>query len=574
MHAFSHPTRRVLATRALPALLVSLIVGLAMACSDKAPQATSAAETRGEPAGHAEAKPEDGHEDGHEPKHEDEHGHGHGANDWCAGHGLPESKCTKCNPELIPQFKAAGDWCAEHGYPESACPICNPQQPPGAQAAASHGEDEHGHAVPEDGHEDGHGHGANDWCAGHGLPESKCTKCNPELIPQFKAAGDWCAEHGYPESACPICNPQQPPSGAGASSAIAPGTRIRFRSPDLEQSSGIGTAPAQQADLDIGVASTARIDFDRNRLADVRAPVGGIVREVLVDLGQEVEAGARLFLLESPRVGDLQGQLGAARQRVEVARANFQRQEDLRQQQIASARQMELAQQELEAAEAALRSLSASLRMTGAAGGQAGRFAVRAPIAGTVVRRPATVGTFATQETSLATIADITTMWALLDVRDADAAAVRLGQPVTLRVDGLPEKTFTGKVTWIAAEVDPRTRTVATRAEVKNPDGLLRAHQFARANIQVAAPAGAVAVPRAAVQRVGEEMAVFVRTGQGLYEPRVVALGRTSDDLVQVSGAIHAGEPVVTVGAFLLKTELSKDSIGAGCCEVEPPGGK
>lgn len=429
---------------------------------------------------------------------------------------------------------------------------------------------------PGDHAEDEHGHAENDWCAGHGLPESKCTKCNPELIPKFQAAGDWCAEHGYPESACPICNPQPPPSGsgAGADSAITPGTRIRFRSPDLEKSSGIGTAPAQQAALDIGVACTARIDFDRNRLADVRAPVGGIVREVLVDLGQQVEAGARLFLLESPRVGDLQGQLGAARQRVDVARANFQRQEDLRQQQIASARQMELAQQELEAAEAALRSLSANLRMTGAAGGQAGRFAVRAPMAGTVVRRPATVGTFATEETSLATIADIDTMWALLDVRDADAAAVRLGQPVTLRVDGLPEQTFTGKVTWIAAEVDPRTRTVATRAEVANPAGLLRAHQFARATIQVAAPAGAVAVPREAVQRVGEDMTVFVRTGEGLYEPRVVALGRTSEDLVQVSGAIRAGEPVVTEGAFLLKTELSKDSIGAGCCEVEPSGGK
>ena len=51
--------------------------------------------------------------------------------DWCAGHGLPESKCTKCNPELVAGFKAAGDWCVEHGFPESACPVCNPQAPPG-----------------------------------------------------------------------------------------------------------------------------------------------------------------------------------------------------------------------------------------------------------------------------------------------------------------------------------------------------------------------------------------------------------------------------------------------------------
>lgn len=47
--------------------------------------------------------------------------------DWCGGHGVPESVCTRCNPKLIPAFKATGDWCAEHGLPESQCKACNPQ---------------------------------------------------------------------------------------------------------------------------------------------------------------------------------------------------------------------------------------------------------------------------------------------------------------------------------------------------------------------------------------------------------------------------------------------------------------
>lgn len=46
--------------------------------------------------------------------------------DWCGGHGVPESVCTRCNPKLIPAFKATGDWCAEHGLPESQCKACNP----------------------------------------------------------------------------------------------------------------------------------------------------------------------------------------------------------------------------------------------------------------------------------------------------------------------------------------------------------------------------------------------------------------------------------------------------------------
>jgi hypothetical protein len=57
-----------------------------------------------------------------------------------------------------------------------------------------------------------------DWCEEHQVPESQCTRCNPDLIPAFKATNDWCEEHGLPESQCTICNPdlkiQRPPKGA------------------------------------------------------------------------------------------------------------------------------------------------------------------------------------------------------------------------------------------------------------------------------------------------------------------------------------------------------------------------
>jgi len=75
------------------------------------------------------------------------------------------------------------------------------------------------------------------------------------------------------------------------------------------------------------------------------------------------------------------------------------------------------------------------------------------------------------------------------------------------------------------------------------------------------------------VQRVGRESVVFVRTGNGIYEPRLVALGLSSGDRIEVRDGVRDGDAVVTEGAFLLKTELSRESIGAGCCEVERPGG-
>jgi hypothetical protein len=149
--------------------------------------------------------------------------------DWCATHDLPESQCTlcnpslklaaapnpegqkgvaryaapgtheatctRCNPALIPAFKAKGDWCAEHNLPESQCTLCNPSLKP---AAAPKTEEQKGavrYAAP-------------------GTHEATCTKCNPALIPAYKAKGDWCAEHNLPKSQCATCNPGLKPAAA------------------------------------------------------------------------------------------------------------------------------------------------------------------------------------------------------------------------------------------------------------------------------------------------------------------------------------------------------------------------
>jgi cobalt-zinc-cadmium efflux system membrane fusion protein len=201
-----------------------------------------------------------------------------------------------------------------------------------------------------------------------------------------------------------------------------------------------------------------------------------------------------------------------------------------------------------------------------------GRYTLSAPIAGTIVRRPAVVGLLATDSESLATIADTSVMWALCDVPEVHASQVALGQKVVITVGSGTDTPIDGRVTWIAAEVDPRTRTVTARAEVANPHGALRANQFARARIETGAPRTAVSVPRSAVQRVGDREVVFVRTAQSTYEPRVVQRHGDSER-VHVEGRVQAGDAVVAIGAVLLRTEIMPGSIGAGCCEVERPGG-
>jgi cobalt-zinc-cadmium efflux system membrane fusion protein len=92
---------------------------------------------------------------------------------------------------------------------------------------------------------------------------------------------------------------------------------------------------------------------------------------------------------------------------------------------------------------------------------------------------------------------------------------------------------------------------------------------FARARISVSGSSASVVVPRESVQRARSANLVFVRLAEDLYEARRVSVGRADGDLIEVSGRVVPGDAVVTKGSFLLKTETLKESIGAGCCEVD-----
>ena len=387
----------------------------------------------------------------------------------------------------------------------------------------------------------------------------------------FQKKGDFCKEHGFPESVCPQCNPQKPPEGAERAAIEA--RVVRFRSPEIEHSAGIHTVAATRGHGSESIECSARIAFNAEKMADIRAIVPGIVRRVRAELGAKLERGAPLFELQSTRIGEVQGALAAARKRMHTAQTNLKRKRELRADDIVSDRQVELAEQELSAAKSEARTAASTLRMAGAgSSSSSGRYALSAPIDGTVVRRPAVVGSFASADTSLATIADTSVMWALCDVPEAHASRVALEQKVSVSIEGSNQAPITGKISWIAAEVDPRTRAVTARAELPNPEGQLRANQFARARIEAGTPKAAVLVPRAAVQRVGELEVVFVRSAQGIYQPRVVRRYGDGEN-VSVEGRIVPGDLVVTTGAVLLRTEIMPGSIGAGCCEVEPPGG-
>jgi cobalt-zinc-cadmium efflux system membrane fusion protein len=146
---------------------------------------------------------------------------------------------------------------------------------------------------------------------------------------------------------------------------------------------------------------------------------------------------------------------------------------------------------------------------------------------------------------------------------------VHLEDDVSLAVDAYPGEFFGGKVSYLSAQVDPGTRTVRARIDVENPQHKLRPGMFARVTLRDPHTASterepSLVVPAGAVQRDGHEFVVFVSLGDGRFERREVEVGRAAQGVVEILSGLDAGDTVVIEGAFLLKSEASKGSMGAG----------
>ena len=380
-----------------------------------------------------------------------------------------------------------------------------------------------------------------DWCSEHGMPESQCTICHPELLAK---------------------NAEQPPAGQ---------PRVRLATVETAAKAGIQTEEVREAAVDLALTVPARLAFDPTRSARLSSPATGVVRELRVRSGTRVKAGDTLVVVASAELSQAAARLRDAEAELVLASANVARQEQLVSRQIAAGKDLLQAEREREAARAAVAGARGVLASLGAGVAEAldsqGQLMLRAPRAGVVTRVDAAPGQAVTSEHVLVEIQDPARIWAELALPEREAARVREGAEVKLSLDSLPQQVLSARLTWLAPEVEARTRTVAARAELDNPEGALRAGMYGQARVQVAAHRGMV-VPREAVQEGPQGPVAFVAVDERVYEPRSLRLGLTLDDGYEVLEGLSPGEKVVTRGSFLLKTEIMRGSLGAGCCDA------
>jgi cobalt-zinc-cadmium efflux system membrane fusion protein len=330
-------------------------------------------------------------------------------------------------------------------------------------------------------------------------------------------------------------------------------------------SSQISAAPVDSHRVGVELTTSGRVAFDDLLVAHVFSPVAGRVGQILAHPGERVAKGAPLLTLESPDVGASFADLAKAEADLRAADRELRRQQELFEAQAGARRDLEQAQNAFDHARAELSRARKRAEMFRRYGldNVTQQFALRSPIAGEVIARNVNPGTDLNGQYSggnaieLFTIGSIDTVWILADVFEADMAQVRLGAPVRVSVIAYPGKTYQGHLEWISGALDPVSRTVKVRCAIANPQHELKPEMYATVNIGVPGT-DALAVPRSAVLRVGEQTVVFVE--RGVTESGMLRFTRrpirvdeaVPGDFLPVLSGIGQGESVVVEGAVQL----------------------
>ncbi len=352
---------------------------------------------------------------------------------------------------------------------------------------------------------------------------------------------------------------------------------------DPGQGGTLATVRAGARPLAGGKGSTGEIRLNQERAVYLSPLAPGVVRSILVDVGAAVRAGQLLFEVESSEYRQAKADLLRAEASLTLAEATAARERDLHERGVCPKKDVLEAEAALghagaDRAAAVGRLLAYGLGQdeidalsTGSAAPQSGLMPVRAPFAGTILERSLSIGEQAQPGDKLLLLADTSRVWVITSIYEREVAAVLKAQqqaPVqaTVTVSAYPDATFAGHVEQVSGTLDEATRTASVRVVVDNPANLLRAGMFARVELLIPGSAGSVALPEQAVLSDEGRSFVFLRLEGPYFIRRPVQTGQTLDGWVEVSG-IDAGAEVVTRGAFLLKSDVLRSKMGAGCAD-------
>ena len=324
--------------------------------------------------------------------------------------------------------------------------------------------------------------------------------------------------------------------------------------------------------LSIVIDLPGEIVLDADHLAHIVPLLPGVVREVRKKLGQTVHQGDVMAVIESRELADAKAAYLASSEKVALAQATFDREEQLWQKRINAKQEYLNAANGLSEAKIEHRSTVQKLLFFGFSEGfikdfqkhpdkSLTRYVITAPIEGTVVQKHITLGEKVSDDTAIFTIADLSHVWVDLSVPQKDLVSIKKGQKTHISLGfGTPDAE--GKISYVSPMADKKTRTALARLVLPNPDRRWRPGLFVKARISVGEVQLPLMIPKEALQRLENEIVVFVEA-KGGYEPKHVTVGRSDGSNVEILSGLSAGERYVAKGGFELKAVMMTSDMGA-----------
>lgn len=350
-------------------------------------------------------------------------------------------------------------------------------------------------------------------------------------------------------------------------------------SASAQQHVGMVIEPARVIQLNEYLRATGTVQPIDSRVGVVGPLARGRVVEVKAQVGDRVSAGQTLAIFDNIEAGELLAQEQSARAELErlnaqmiPARKQAERSRRLADIGAGAEKDYESSRAEVDGIEANIRSQRAvidgivqRLRRFGISGVSSGTTfltPLTAPFSGVVTKAQASPGDVVEAGKDEFTVADLSRVWVQAEVYEKDLGRIRIGQKAFISVDTYPNRTFEGKVAYISDVLDPQTRTARVRCEVANPQIQLKTDMFANVELPTTLSKQALAVPTSALQEVEGKSVVFVRRSPTQFEKREVEKGVTVKNDTEIVSGLKAGEPVVTQGAFHLKSILAGGELG------------
>lgn len=460
-----------------------------------------------------------------------------------------------------------------------------------------------------------------DWCAEHLVPESICIECDSKLLPKSKPFG-FCKEHGvaecvihHPELAQLKSEPRLPSYDTVAAINVLPrltnnsrnslhSRRVQFTSAEAVSKAGVGVSIVMERPIVESISANAEIVFDPTRVAHLSVRAPGSVAVVYKTIGDAVEPGDILALIDAAQVGQAKTHLVTSMVQLQLRKKTVERLKPIAAGDAVPQKSVVEAESALQEAEVAMLSARQSLENLGfelegvinttdsskaatelrflgipkelasdlpIGAKTANLIPLRAPYRGVVVDSEIAAGEVVDGSRTLFTIADPAKMWMLLHVRQEDASFVRRDQAVRFQTDN-GAQSAEGAISWISPAIDEQTRTLQVRVNLTNGPNGLRDKTFGEGQILLRSEPKAIVVPQSAVQSTSDAQFIFVRDknffdkeSPKYFHVRQVRLGATDGDQVELLAGALPGEVIATTGSNLLLAHLLRSDLGAGC---------